>query len=222
MNHKTKAGEDDDSCTDPFFLMAKPIGIHYTVNINEPFVHSKQFEYLVHALDNATEMDQFTLNLTTPGGAIQAVLPLLGAMDSTEAQVHVHACSDVASAGTLLLMKAHSVSMNDYVEIMFHQVRFGAFGEGWNVEKQVEHVLKSNKRLLRDSYRFFFTDSEIEKMLTGTPYYMDREEFIQRYTNRADLMESEIIAMIEAEEAEQEKPQRKPRAKKSLALSQQT
>lgn len=123
-------------------------------------------------------------------------------------------------------MKAHSISMNEYATIMFHQVSFGSGGEGWNVEKHVEHTLKSSKRLLRDLYKFFFSEQEITAMLTGTPFYMDREEFIKRYTQRAELLEADLMAKIDAleaaEEAEASVPKRKPRAKKSLALSQES
>ena len=222
MNHKpSKASYDDEYVNDePFLLMAKPSGIEYTANIDETFKHPRQFQYIVHAMDNATENDSFVLNLTTCGGALHAVLPLLGAIDSTPAHVHVHACSDVASAGTFLLMKAHSVSMNEYTTVMCHQVSFGSGGSGWNVEKHVEHTLKSSKRLLRDIYKHFFTDAECDQMLTGTDFYMDRDEFITRYEKRGELLEAELTAKIEAMEAEQDKPQRKSRAKKSLALSQ--
>lgn len=225
MNHKqTKAGDDDDCAGEPFFLMAKPLGIEYTVNIDETFVHPRQFQYIVHAMDNATEMDQFTLNLTTVGGALHAVMPLLGAMDSTAAQVHVHACSDVASAGTFLLMKAHSISMNEYATVMCHNVSFGSGGSGWNVEKHVEHTLKSSKRLLRDVYKHFFNPQELDLMLTGTDFYMDREEFIERYTKRADIMEQEVMEKIAAFEAEQAgekppKPRKKPLGKKHLDVA---
>lgn len=215
MNKRNNNEDNDYESVEPFMLIAKPLGIEYTVNINEAFSHTKQFEYIVHALDNANEADQFTFNLATPGGSIQAVLPLLGSMNDTQAHVHIHACSDVASAGTLLLMKADSVSVNDDVEIMFHQVRFGVYGEGWNVERQVEHVLKSSKKLLRKYYKYFLTEAEISQMLTGTPFYMDKTEFIDRYQKRAELMNDEIDEAIAAHEAAQAAKVRKPRVKKA-------
>ena len=218
MNTKPKNATDDEGCyIEPFMLTAKPAGIEYRVDIDETFVHPRQFQYIVHAMENATEYDSFQLNLTTVGGALHAVLPLLGAMANTHAHVHVNACSDVASAGTFLLMRADSISINDYVTIMCHNVSFGSGGSGWNVEKHVEHTLKSSKRLLRDMYNHFMTPEEIERLLTGTDFYMDKEEFVERYERRSELLaadlggedepeptEEELLAAIEAELATRE------------------
>lgn len=196
MNNKPTNSYDDGICDiEPFMLTAKPAGIEYRVDIDETFVHPRQFQYIVNAMENANEYDSFQLNLTTPGGALHAVLPLLGAMENTHAHVHVNACSDVASAGTFLLMRADSVSINDYVTIMCHNVSFGSGGPGHSVEKHVEHTLKSSKRLLRDMYRHFMTEDEVERMLTGTDFYMDKEEFVKRYENRSELLAAEIDAV---------------------------
>lgn len=238
MNTKPKNATDDEGCyIEPFMLTAKPAGIEYRVDIDEAFVHPRQFAYIVNAMEHATEYDSFQLNLTTVGGALHAVLPLLGAMSNTHAHVHVNACSDVASAGTFLLMRADSVSINEYVTIMCHNVSFGSGGSGHNVEKHVEHTLKSSKKLLRDMYRHFLTENELDKMLTGTDYYMDKDEFILRYEARSELLaseldipegpeptEEEILAVIEAELAKREqdaakedkKPTRAKRVKKTV------
>lgn len=218
-NKRNEDGEDDVSVFPRFELLAKPRNVEYIARINKGFVHSEQFDEIVYALDNASEGDEFTLNLTTPGGSLQSVIPLLNSINNTAAHVHVHAESDVASAGTFILMCAHSVSMNDYVEVMFHNVSFGAGGAGYKVERQVEHVLKSSKRILRDMYRHFLTEDEINRLLTGTDFYMDREEFLERYQNRAQLMEAEIEGLIAELEAEKEKAAKKPRKRKPLTIS---
>lgn len=237
MNYQIKPNNscEDNYYAEPFKLYAKPAGMEYTIDMNEPFVHPKQFEYVVHAMENATENDSFCINLTTPGGAIHAVLPLLGAMENTHAHVHVHACSDVASAGTLVLLRADSVSLNNHIEIMFHQCRFGSYGPAYNVERQVEHILRSSKRLMREVYRHFFTEDELQRILTGTDWYMEKEEFIERYEKRSELLaadladpeeqdptDEEILAAIEAELASREpvkedkKPARAKRTKKTV------
>lgn len=223
MNKRNEDGEDVLYNYPPFQIMAKPASVDYVAQINKGFVHSEQFEDIVRILDSANEGDTFTLNLTTPGGSLQSVIPLLNAMDNTAAHVHVHIESDVASAGTLIIMKAHSVSINDFVEVMCHQVSFGAGGPGWNVECRVNHVQKASKKLCRELYKHFLTDDEIERMLTGTEYFMDKEEFLERYQKRSAAITGELEAMIiehqkqqlEAEEQAVEKP---PRKRKPLAI----
>mgnify|MGYP001607456642 CR=1 FL=1 len=43
---KQNNNSEDTYDMEPFLLLAKPIGIDYTVNINDEFVHPKQFEYI--------------------------------------------------------------------------------------------------------------------------------------------------------------------------------
>ncbi len=139
-------------------------------------------------LENANEGDNVRISLTTEGGALHSVLPLLGAMEMTQAHVHVHCCSDVASAGTFLLMRAHSISMNDYVTILFHEVSYGVHGQGSRITDHVKHTTKSSEKLLRDMYQHFFSEEEFEKLFSGKEYIMDKDEFIERYEKRMEAL----------------------------------
>lgn len=197
-----------------FAVTGVPQNMNYKVTINDDFDHSSQFEEIVDVLDSAQEGDSLYISLATDGGSLASILPLLGAIDTTDAHVHIHCASDVASAGTMLLMKAHSISINDYVTVMFHEVSFGSQGNGSRVAVHVGHVLKSSERLVREMYKHFFTKEEIDKMLSGYEFYMDKEEFLDRYVNRIELERKEFESMEEELHASMQKPARKPRPKK--------
>lgn len=212
-----------------FAVLATPQNMSYVVNVDEEFEHPRQFEDIVGVLENASDGDYMRINLTTNGGALHSILPLLGAMQNTECHVHIHACSDVASAGTFLLMRADTVSMNEYVTIMCHEVSFGSAGSGHTVARHVDHTLKSSEKLIRDMYEFFFDPLEIDKMLSGSDYYMDRDEFMERYRKResAYLLANEAFeaesqaAIVTKMEQELEETSRlkKPARKKKVALN---
>ena len=91
-------------------------------------------------------------------------------------------------------------------------------GAGNTVASHVAHTMKSSEKLIRDMYHMFFTPDEIDKMLSGSDYYMDKDEFIERCERRSVLAQE---AQMEAEEAAKaEKPAKKPLklpAKKSVA-----
>jgi len=178
------------SKVEPFQVSGTPTRMAYTVNIDDDFTHPSQFADLVSVLENADEGDHVRISLCTDGGALHSILPLLGAIDMTEAHVHVHAASDVASAGTFLLMKADSVSMNDYVTVMMHEVSFGASGTGSRITDHVAHTLKSSQKIIRDMYQYFFSEDDLGKLLAGKEFYMDREEFIKRYEQRAEMLDA--------------------------------
>jgi ATP-dependent protease ClpP protease subunit len=183
----------------PFIVRGAARGIRYTVNIDETFVDTKQFDDVVAVLEEATEDDEVVLNLSTPGGAVHAVLPLLGAIAQTRCHVHGHAASDVASAGTFILLTCDSISTNAYVSIMCHQVQFGSGGPGNNVVNHVKHTMELSNRLTCDIYKDFFTESEIERMLSGTDFYMDDVEFMERCKTRNTIREAADSVVEEKE-----------------------
>lgn len=172
-----------------FQVITMPITTKYLANVDDTFEHPEQFEDLVFVLDNAVEGDIVEINLTTVGGSLSSIIPLLGAMDTTLATVHVHIASDVASAGTFLLMSADSISCNRYVTIMFHNVSMGYAGPGHNVKSHAVYMSESSDALLKDMYRHFLTDEEISALLSGTEIYMGEEEFVTRYARRAEKLQ---------------------------------
>lgn len=191
--------ESKDLEIKPFLVRGIPNGIRYTVNIDEEFVDTKQFDDIVAVLEEAEENDVFTMNISTVGGALHAILPLLGAMNNARCHVHVHAASDVASAGTLPLLRADSISVNEFTTIMCHQVQFGSGGPGNNVANHVNHTMSLSNRLTRDIYKDFFTDEEIDRMLSGTDFYMDDIEFMARCKRRNEIREASATPETEEE-----------------------
>lgn len=205
-----------------FSVMSAPQTYSYKVNIFDDFVHPEQFQEIVDILDQANEGDFMCMNVGSGGGAIHAVLPLLGAMKHTSAHIHVNVSSDSASATTLIIMAADSVSVNDYVTIMFHQVSFGSFGAGNRVEAEVNHVMKNSKTLLQDSYKHFFSDSDMQRMLHGHEFYMTKDDFLIRYEARQNLIDQEMEQTLEkaiAQKEAEENKLAKPAVKKPLKLS---
>lgn len=180
--------------TEPFEVIGTSINTCYSVIVDEEFDSVRQFENIVRVLDGAQEGDLVEIKLSTNGGALHAILPLLAAMENTRAGVAVHAISDVASAGTLILLQADDVYVNPYATIFFHQVQFGSQGQGSSVEAHVTHTMKSSKALLHDMYKDFFTEAEIEAMLSGKDFYMGKEEFDERYATRFKIREAAMLA----------------------------
>jgi ATP-dependent protease ClpP protease subunit len=188
--------EDEGTGPKPFKIKFAPVATAYKAFVNQPFADSRQFEDLVEVLDVAGPNDVVEIKLTTPGGSLQAVLPVLAAIDATNASVFVHAVSDVASAGTFLLMMADDVYINPHVTIMFHQVTFGAFGQGNHVEDRVQHVQGASKALLSQMYDGFFNPEELAAMFNGKEFWMGKEEFDRRYAARTAYREAAMAASI--------------------------
>jgi len=181
-----------------FKVTAKPMTTFYECNIDDVFVHSSQFDDIVYILENAVDGDIIKMNLSSDGGSLVAVLPVLGAMEKTKAHVHCHIVSDIASACTFLPMYAGSVDINNYVSVMFHNVHYVTAGTGHTVKDYVDYTDKATYKLLHDMYHHFFDEDEISRILQGKEYWMDSEEFMLRYEMMMDEREKEMAEFMEA------------------------
>jgi ATP-dependent protease ClpP protease subunit len=191
---------------EPFAVQASPISQVFRVTIDEEFRDVCQFADLVDVLDSAQEGDVVQIRLSTVGGALHAIIPLINAMKNTEAFIHVHVESDTASAGTMIMALAHSLYVNEYATVMYHNVSFGAYGHGGNVEAHVNHTVSSSKKIIRDIYQSLLTPNEIARLEDGLELYMDANEVMDRFEARTAARMKEI--------AEANKPAKKPRTKR--------
>lgn len=183
---------------EPFAVQAHPINQVYKVTINEQFQDVQQFEQLVDVLDNAQEGDIVHIRLSTIGGALHSIIPLINSMKNTEAFIHVHVESDTASAGTMVMALAHSLYVNEYATIMYHNVQYGVGGHGGNVEAQVRHITATSKKLIRDLYDGLLTDEEIKRIEDGLELYLTAEECMERFVARINAAQAAEDAAEEA------------------------
>jgi ATP-dependent protease ClpP protease subunit len=188
---------------EPFQVFSAPINQVHRVTIDDEFRDVSQFADIVEVLDSAQEGDVVQIRLSTVGGALGAIIPLINAMKNTEAFIHVHVESDTASAGTMIMALAHSLYVNEYASIMYHNVQYGAHGHGGNVEAQVNHVTRESKKIIRDLYNKLLTPNEIARLEDGLELYMDADEVMDRFEARTTARMKEI--------AEANKPPKKPR-----------
>lgn len=172
---------NDEESFEDFEVVATPVATLYKAKVDDEFVLTRQFNTLVNVLEEASENDVVQIELTTIGGSLSAVLPLIHAMKHRKCHVHILA-GDVASAGTFLLMLADSVEIIDGATIMFHEIQYGASSAGnKNIHTRVNYLDKLNLKFLKDMYSDFLTEEELDDLLKGVEVWMTSDEFMQRY-----------------------------------------
>jgi ATP-dependent protease ClpP protease subunit len=188
---------------EPFEVKAVPLNQCYQCTIDDDFTDVRQFAQLVDYLNNAQDGDIAHIKMSTNGGALHAIIPLIEAMRNTEAYVAMHVESDTASAGTILMMLAHEVYVNPYTTIMIHTASYGFYGHSGNMDANVSHSTKAIERLVNEVYVGFLTPNEIARVLDGKEFYLTAEEAMERFAKRDDIIKKAI--------EEKMKPAKKPR-----------
>jgi ATP-dependent protease ClpP protease subunit len=195
---------------EPFEVKAVPLNQIYQCTIDDDFTDVRQFAQLVDYLNNANEGDIAHIKLSTNGGALHAIIPLIEAMRNTDAHIAMHVESDTASAGTILMMLAHEIYINPYTTIMIHTASYGFYGHSGNMDANVSHSTKAIHRLVNEVYAGFLTPNEIARVLDGKEFYLTAEEAMERFNKRDDAIREAI--------AEQMKPAKKPRKPRNKKL----
>jgi ATP-dependent protease ClpP protease subunit len=194
MKHKqsnndiAKLFEQND---DIFEVFSTPETFVHRVTISKEFRHVEQFAQLVDILEQAGPDDIVVIRLASGGGSVEAILPLLSAMDNTEAIIHVHVDSDIASAATFILMKAHVVTFSRYVSVMLHAASWLYGGHSGNMEASTNHFMKTLKAMMNDLYKDFLTAQEFERLYNGLEIWLTPEECMERLKLRNMLRQDE-------------------------------
>lgn len=215
MNKQTKktkaAGEDDEGFSSyPVSYIPNKSGT-FVINIRDPLVHSGQFDDAIQVLGMADEDCDVLINISTPGGSLQALDTFLHALRKTRCNVHMVGTGMVASAGTVLLLQADSFELSEDFIGMIHN---GSLGAGGNFNEYIEMARFYGpwmENFMRKSYKHFLTEKEINELLAGRDFYMGAEEWCRR----AEIRFAAIRA--EYEESINPKPVKKPRVKKAKA-----
>lgn len=193
---------------EPFQVSTTATSFVYKAKIDKPIEHSSQFDDIVDSLDNAGPNDVVFIKIgDCPGGSISAILPLLQAMENTEACVHVHVDSDIASAATMPVMKADIVTFTKHASFMVHTCSWYTGGHSGNVEASTNHNVKNTKELAHDLYDDFLTKEEFDKIFNGLDLYFTMEEVFERLKAREEKRNKT------EESVEEENP--KPKAKRT-------
>lgn len=183
-------------------------GIRYIVNITDDFDDAKSFDEVVALLANATEDDEITWNIVSRGGYITSLEMLLGWKQMCQAkQIHVLTSEAASCATAFFLSPADQYLVFDSASFMIHESSYGSGGTASNVRRHTQHVDKKNDKFVRDTYKDFLSEEEIEDVLKGVEVYLDAEQIRNRLAQREqkraeDSQEQATEFLKEIEEAE--------------------
>jgi ATP-dependent protease ClpP protease subunit len=176
---------------DEFLPVSTPIAYSHMFRLNRVFEDISQFSALIDTLEQAGEGDIIQIRLASPGGSLDAIIPVLAAMEGTDAFVHCHVDTSIASAATFIMLQGDMITFNPLADVMLHNISFGAGGSGGNVEARVNHIIKTSNKLIKETYKDFVSDAEMERLLNGLELYFTAEECTERLKARDALRKKE-------------------------------
>lgn len=207
LNFKDKVSKPKASIGDMFPHQSSIYGVpyggmKYIVNLTDDFDIPHSFDEVIALLANATEDDEITWNIVSSGGYIDSLEMLLAWKEMCAAkQIHVLTSSAASAATAFFLSPADQYLVFDTASFMIHESNYGSGGTASNVRRHTEHVDKKNDKFIRNTYKDFLDDSEIEDVLKGVEIYLDADAV----RSRLSLREQKRMEQAQEEAAQQMK-----------------
>ena len=188
MKHKTKQGIELQHNQIPFqsskgYKISNDDKIYLYGAIDSAF----DFVEAIETLSRCEQGDTVTIYLSSPGGCVSSVDALLHAIKQAQdngVTVHCVATGLVASAGTFILLECSSFELSDGFHALIHN---GSLGEGGSYNQfraASVFFLDYMEKRLREVYKHFLEDSEIEEVLAGKDIWLSPAEWVERFEKR--------------------------------------
>lgn len=174
----------------------------------------RQFIGAIEVMHRATEDDEVIVHLSTDGGSADATDTFLSAMRECEGEVLVKASGGVHSAGTIILMNAPSFQLSRDFNCLIHNGSTGSGGKLSDFIAASKAQAGYMERLLSRTYEGFLDPSELDAMLAGKDFWLDAEQWMERYKRRQDFLKAKYDAIEAAEAAKANEPSKPARKAK--------
>jgi ATP-dependent protease ClpP protease subunit len=171
---------------------------HYAKRISDNFIQTTSYTYNTHIiyidegieapnkyrevcklLIDAQEADTIVFVLNTPGGYVDSALQIIDHIKLSRAKV-VCRVYDASSAGTWLMLACHEVYLTEYAKIFIHGISQGMYGKMQEIQSQSMYEISKDRRLIKDIYKNFLTEKEIEDVINNKDIYLDKKEAEKR------------------------------------------
>ena len=164
-------------------------GVHYSVNVSQVFGSPHSFDEVIHLLSVATPEDIINFNINSNGGDFYSLVALRNAIRQTEAQVYMNLLGMAASAGSALFLEnADGYKIHEDSCMMIHSMQCGTgYTDANTIATRAEHNKKINERFVRNTYKDFLTEDEIESVLNSKEIYLEDFEIRERLGKREEI-----------------------------------
>lgn len=204
--HKIKQGVELQHNSIPF-PTAKGYQVHNDdkIFLYGPVESSFDFADAIEALARCERDDTVTIYLSSPGGCVSAVDALLHAIKSAQDKgvvVHCVATGLCASAATFVLLECTSFELSDGFHALIHNGSLGDGGSYNQFRASTTFYLKYMEERLREVYKHFLTEEELDQVMDGKDIWLSPEDWIERYSQRNEVYMQEQVGNTEDQDEE--------------------
>ena len=176
----------------------------YSVPIDEDIQEPSYYRNVLKMLQDATQYDFVKFVINSNGGRLDGLSSILHGVKTTQAQTIAEIVGDCHSAASILALSCDQVIVGDYASMLCHSARWGFVGKSSDVVGHTLHNKKISDRLMREAYKDFLSEKEIDRVLEGHELYLDSDDIAERLSQRDEIRgEQEVQEEFTTQEIEE-------------------
>lgn len=169
--------------------------IYLSGDLGSPEDYQDEFELI----RNMTEEDILTIHYNGQGGNAFTMIQFLRCFQECKGTIVGSVEGECQSAYTFMFLASDGFEVSDHVKFMCHNYNTGMFGSGHELRDEMAFDVNWSENLMRESYKDFLSEEEIDQLLEGKVYYFNMEEILSRCQNMVDVRQAEQEKEMEQE-----------------------
>lgn len=140
---------------------------------------------------NASPNDLIKIYINSEGGNLFTAIQFMRVLSETQGEVWVSVEGACMSAATMIMLCADSFEVSLHSMFMVHNYSGGTVGKGGEMYDNIVFERKWSDALLRQVYKDFLTEEEINMVLDNKDIWMDGEDVVTRLKNRVEKLKDD-------------------------------
>jgi ATP-dependent protease ClpP protease subunit len=187
---KFQVESEQESTSRTFFTeKSSKVYEHY---LDYEFSDFSQARELCYLLRCAEAEDEVILRINSLGGRFDIAAQIINSIKDCKGLVTGIIEQECASAATMVFLACDKWQVHRWGEMMVHYVSYGASGKGHEIAAKIAHNNKIYPKMMKEIYKDFLTEEEIEDVIRGNDLYLTPIEIEARLKNVVKCLTEEM------------------------------
>lgn len=158
----------------------RPISKVHKFYLSGEIKSPSEYVHWFETIRNAGETDVIVIHINSYGGDLFTAIQFMRTMMETKANVVASVEGACMSAATVIFLSAKHFEISKHSMFMFHNYSSGSFGKGGEMYDNIVHEREWSRKLWKDVYTGFLSETEINSILQNKDIWMSGEEVTKR------------------------------------------
>lgn len=152
----------------------------------------------LRSISNLKQGDIVNLHINCYGGDVVTAFNILDVLQTTQADIKIFIEGCCCSAATFIALSGDSWEVMPHSYFMCHAYSSFQFGKKQELEASNTFNKKWLDNSIREIYKGFLSDDELERMMRGEDFYFNVDEVVERLANykKSDIEKQELTQKI--------------------------